>query len=242
MRLTTFIQDSVTNATKGKPLGSGVEVLPQLVPNRVLQLDGDMLCYECGHNDDVPFAQCMDNFKAALQTRMAMAGAEYCNIHLTAASSGRLNPSLFMPLHLPALRMWAMESYAYTDTSQTDGNAHSVYHDTQKASQGIAQCQQSAIDQGAEHLSIIMSRDKEFSICSGLHCDWVTYNIKKVSTSSSWPSITEETKGNIALYVILGFVVIGVLATLEPVAAVGPAIWLVIWLCRKMKGCFAGKS
>lgn len=54
--------------------------------------------------------------------------------------------------------------------------------------------------------------------------------------------MTEDTKGNIVLYAILGFIVVGVLATLEPVAAVGPVIWLIVWLCRKVKGCFSGNA
>lgn len=52
--------------------------------------------------------------------------------------------------------------------------------------------------------------------------------------------MTEDTKGNILLYSVLGLMAVGVLASLEPVAAVGPAIWLVVWLCRKVKGFFSG--
>ena len=60
-------------------------------------------------------------------------------------------------------------------------------------------------------------------------------------TNKENPEMTEDTKGNIALYAILAFMVVGILATLEPAAAVGPAIWLVIWLCRKVSGFFNSK-
>jgi len=47
--------------------------------------------------------------------------------------------------------------------------------------------------------------------------------------------MTEETKGNLALYGVLGFMLVGVVASLEPAAAVGPAILLIIWMCQKVK-------
>ncbi len=145
----------------------------------MLQLDGDMLCYECGHDDSSSFAQCTLNFETALTTRMAMAGSEYCNIHFTGADSGRLNTALVMPLHLSALREWVNGYYILSHEY-----AHAVYHNNQKASEGIAQCQHNAVQTGAINLSIIMSRDKDLlAMYTGLHCDWSTYEIKNASDS-----------------------------------------------------------
>lgn len=210
---------------------------PQVVPNRVLQLDGDMLCYECAYDDDVPFAQCTVNFETALQTRMAMAAAEYCNIHLTDGTNmvGNFDTSSMSPLHILALREWVQQHY-----NGTSGKADACYWNKQTASDAIAQRQFDAIQADALNLSIIMSRNISLAMCKGLHCDWVTYDIKMASTSSSRPSMAKDTKGTIALYSVLGLAVIGILANLELAAAVGPAIWLVIWLCRKVKGCFTG--
>lgn len=154
-------------------------IIPEVVRNRVLQLDGDMLCYDCGHDNNSSFAQCTLNFEEALKTCMAMSGSEYCNIHLTGANSGRLNTALVMPLHLPALRLWVTEHYEYSTTRQVTGNAHSIYHNTQQASDGITQRQIDAIQADAGHLSIIMSRDNGLAMLSGLHCDWSTYEIKE---------------------------------------------------------------
>jgi len=54
--------------------------------------------------------------------------------------------------------------------------------------------------------------------------------------------MAEDTKGTICLYAVLGFVLVVVLAALlTPAGAIGPAILLIVWLCRKVKGRVAGK-
>ena len=49
---------------------------------------------------------------------------------------------------------------------------------------------------------------------------------------------TPTRKDTIAFYAVLAFLVIGVLASLEPVAAVGPAVCLIVWIGRKVLGIF----
>lgn len=172
------------------------KLVPALVPNRVLQLDGDMLCYECSGDDDQPFAYCIENWKTALEVRMAMAGAEYCNIHLTGANKGgRFDTALVRPYqgnrdgkvkpkHLPQLREWVQQYYKpFKDGGvwgATGLKADSCYWNNQEADDGITQRQYAAIQEGARHLSIIMSGDKDLGICSGLHCDWNTFDIVDV--------------------------------------------------------------
>lgn len=166
------------------------KLVPELVPNRVLQLDGDMLCYECSGQDDQPFAYCIENWKTALEVRMAMAGAEYCNIHLTGANKGgRFDTALVKPYqgnrdgkikprHLAQLREWVQQYYDPTSINPLKADA--CYHNMQEADDGITQQQYSAIQEGTRHLSIIMSGDKDLCICSGLHCDWNTFDIQDV--------------------------------------------------------------
>lgn len=161
-------------------------LIPDLVKNRVLQLDGDMLCYECCGEDEQPFAYCIENFKTALTVRMTMAGAEYCNIHLTGADKGgRFDIALVKPYqgnrdgkikpkHLPALREWVQNHYHIDSRIRCCNNMH------QEADDGITQRQYDAIQEDARHLSIIMSGDKDLGICSGLHCDWNTYEITDI--------------------------------------------------------------
>lgn len=166
------------------------KLVPDRVPNRVLQLDGDMLAYECSGDDDQPFAYCMENWKTALEVRMNMAGAQYCNIHLTGANKGgRFDTALVKPYqgnrdgkikpkHLPQLREWVQQHY---NCNGAEGHyADACYHNDQEADDGITQRQYNAIQQDARHLSIIMSGDKDLGICSGLHCDWNTFDIVDV--------------------------------------------------------------
>jgi hypothetical protein len=164
-------------------------VVPAMVPNRVLQLDGDMLGYECCGDDDQPFAYCKENWKTALKIRMEMAGAEYCNIHLTGANKGgRFDIALvkpyqanrdgkIKPAHLPALREWVQQEYDEVH----NGKAVACYWDDQEADDGIAQGQYQFIAAGTRELSVVMSGDKDLGICSGLHCDWWTYEMVDIN-------------------------------------------------------------
>jgi len=164
-------------------------IIPAMIPNRVLQLDGDMLAYECSGDDDQPFAYCKENWKTALKIRMEMAGAEYCNIHLTGADKGgRFEVALVKPYqanrdgkikpkHLPALREWVQQYYGGYGTDK----ASACYHNNQEADDGMTQRQFDAIQAGARHLSIIMSGDKDLGMCSGLHCDWNTFEIQDIN-------------------------------------------------------------
>lgn len=218
--------------------------IPHVVPNRILQLDGDMLCYECS-GDDQPFSLCTENFMTALKVRMEMAGAEYCNIHLTGADKGgRFDIALVKPYqgnrdgkikpkHLPALREWVQQHY-----SGQAGKIDACYHEDQTASDGISQQQSHAICQDARNLSIIMSRDKNIAMLDGLHCDWSTYKTTDTSIKSSRLYISEETKTNILLYSSLGLIILNILINLEPASFIGPAICLIVWLYRKAKRSF----
>lgn len=167
-------------------------LVPDVVQGRELQLDGDMLVYECSGYDDEPFNMCVANFKAALQSRMAVAAAEFCTIHLTGGNKGGRfeiaqvkeyqgnRKDKVKPAHLPALRAWVMDTYI-----NHDYKAQAVMHEDQEADDGIAQAQYDAIKKGNTNLSIIMSADKDLTMCSGLHCDWNSYQIHEVTDFGS---------------------------------------------------------
>lgn len=158
-------------------------MLPTVVAGRVLQLDGDCLAYECGYNDEAPFNQCTANFKAALASRMAMAGADHCIIHLTGGDKGgRFDIALVKeyqanrkdkakPIHLAGLKAWCEEQYPIKDGALVQ----CINHTKQEADDGMAQGQFKAIMNGTPELSIIHSMDKDLGMCSGLHMDWYTY-------------------------------------------------------------------
>ncbi len=160
-------------------------LLPDVVEGRVLQLDGDCLAYECAAFDDDPFNKCVANFKAALQQRMALSGSTKCVIHMTTGNKGgRYDTAMVKeyqanrkgkvkPIHLSPLKEYVTKMY------QT-GDILAINHPDQEADDGMAQGNYAAIKRGERDLSVIMSMDKDLTMCSGLHCDWHTYQIKDV--------------------------------------------------------------
>lgn len=167
-------------------------LVPDVVQGRVLQLDGDMLAYECSGYDDEPFNMCTANFKAALQSRMAVAAASHCTIHLTGGNKGGRfeiaqvkeyqgnRKGKAKPAHLPALREWITETYRVSHPV-----IKTIMHTDQEADDGMAQAQYAALRSGEGNLSIIMSADKDLTMCSGLHCDWNCYQIHAVTDFGS---------------------------------------------------------
>lgn len=172
---------------KGIDLSSleGISLIPVVVPGKVLQLDGDCLCYECAGYDDDAFTTCCTNFKVALATRMQMAGCDHCNIHLTDGNKGGRYETAQVkeyqanrkgkpkPVNLAPLKRWLAETYI-------TGKVITYRWTEQEADDGMAQFQYAAIQAGERHLSCIMSMDKDLCICSGLHVDWHSYHITDV--------------------------------------------------------------
>jgi hypothetical protein len=165
-------------------------IVPDVIPGRVLQLDGDMLCYECCFDDETPMSQCIANFTAALQVRMAVSASEFCTIHLTGEDKGgrfqvakvkqyqanRLNK--VRPANLGAIRAYVQQHYALVNGN----NAVAVLHENQEADDGMATAQYQAFQGSLSNplLSVIMSGDKDLTMCSGWHCDWWSYEMTYV--------------------------------------------------------------
>lgn len=161
-------------------------LVPKEVPGRVLQLDADALAYECAAFDDDPFQQCINNFKAAIDSRLRMAGATFINLHLTGGDKGgRYDTALVKeyqgnrkdkvkPKHLAGLREWIMGYYG------SGVIAKAIMHEHQEADDGMAQGNYKAIQEGHPELSVIMSIDKDLTMCSGWHCDWNSYEMNYV--------------------------------------------------------------
>lgn len=159
---------------------------PSLVEGRVLQLDGDAACYKVTYNEDEHVRTCIDNFWNMVDYRRQMAGCEFVNIHLTGRNKGGRTEIATVkkyqgnrdgkvkPQNLIALR-------DYLINEMPDEISHNLlHHEDQEADDGMCQHNHSAILSGNRHLSIIMSEDKDLTMCQGLRCDWNTFEIMDV--------------------------------------------------------------
>lgn len=68
-----------------------VAVAPDMVPGRVLHMDGDLLCYSCGGNDDTTVATSRINALRRIREMQRFSGAERTVLHLTASASTKGN-------------------------------------------------------------------------------------------------------------------------------------------------------
>ena len=155
-------------------------LLPAMVKGRTLHLDGDMLAYELSCWDDVSFGQMKLNCMAAFENRMAAAGAEFIHVHLTGGDKGGRyelarvkeyqanRKGKEKPKHLGAIKDY-MASKPFC-----------TMHTDQEADDGMAQANYEAINMGHSELSVIMSGDKDLTMCSGWHCDWYTFEMTEV--------------------------------------------------------------
>ena len=158
---------------------------PSVVEGRVLQLDGDAACYKVTYNPDEHLRTCIDNFWSMIDYRRQMAGCEYINIHLTGHNKGGRSEIATVkkyqgnrdgkvkPQNLIDLREYLV--------SLPPAPQRIVYHEDQEADDGMCQENHTAILAGNRNLSIIMSEDKDLTMCQGLRCDWNTFEIIDVN-------------------------------------------------------------
>ena len=156
-------------------------VIPEIVPGRVLQVDGDHLCYLSTYDDDVSFAECRNNAKDILYSWMLMAGAEEAVVHLTGDNKGNRytiatvkeyqanRKGKAKPKNLSNIRGWIMDTWDNV-----------MFHEDQEADDGMAQGNYEAWFKGTPELSVICSIDKDLRMCSGLHLNQITGELVEV--------------------------------------------------------------
>lgn len=153
---------------------------PTTVAGRTVHIDADFLAYQTSYEriDEEPktLDECKHNAEVATELLRALAGAEHVYLHTTPGTSdkgGRYNIARLKPYQgnrvdkpkprfLHIIRQWLTERYP--------GHAHQF----QEADDGMAQSQYKAISEGAGHLSIIASKDKDLNMVPGLHLNWDT--------------------------------------------------------------------
>jgi hypothetical protein len=162
------------------------KLIPDAVPGRIASIDGDALCYVAAAVTEAEsFAECKQSFAKMLDNRIAMCAATGSRIHLTGGNKGDRyviakvkeyqanRKGKDKPKHLATLRSWVQSHYL-------QGDHICVMNEQQEADDGMAQDNFRANVNGTPELSIIHSLDKDLKMCSGLHCDWNTWEIRDI--------------------------------------------------------------
>lgn len=164
-------------------------VLPDPVPGRVVHIDADFLAYQCSAeradgSDQKSIEDMKHNAGLAVNTLKLLAGATDLHLHLTPSASdkgGRNGLAIQKeyqgnrkdkpkPRYLHLMRDWLAASYPSTQ------------HLHCEADDGMSSSQYRALADGAGHLSIIASKDKDLNMVPGLHLGWDTGEILEADT------------------------------------------------------------
>ncbi|UOL50865.1 putative exonuclease [Pseudomonas phage SoKa] len=158
-------------------------VIPDVVPGRLVGIDGDYLAYFMAGNDDTDSGTARRNTMSRIATIKEMTGAEGVVIHLSADGCSKADRFLIAtvqpyqeqregskrPKNWRTLREF-MESYrgpAFTPKIWGD----------READDGMAYMQQKWYTEGKQELIVTATRDKDMRQYPGWHMDWMTYQL-----------------------------------------------------------------
>lgn len=156
-------------------------VEPQVVakvPGRLLFVDADMLCYQCGGNDDTDVATSRRILKSKIDLFMSASGAERLVLGLTGNGSTKGHRALI--------------AYTKPYQGQRKGNKPKNWQYLRDyIGQGLAGPVKTVFDREADDLAgfvaqtygddaVLCSRDKDFRMLPGLHLNWDTYELVEV--------------------------------------------------------------
>lgn len=148
------------------------------VPGRVLFIDADMLCYQCGGNDDTDVATSRRILKSKIDLFVEASGAERVVLGLTGEGSTKGDRAVI----------------AYTKPYQGQRKGHKPknwQYLRNYIADGLAGPVKAVFDREADDLagfmseqypgkSVLCSRDKDFRMLPGLHLNWDTYELVHV--------------------------------------------------------------
>lgn len=147
------------------------------VPGRRVHIDGDMLAYQCGGNDDTDVATSRRILKSKIDLFKDAAGAEGVLLHMTASGSTKGHRALI----------------AYTKPYQGQRKGHrpkNWQYLRDYMAEGLAGPIKQWFDREADDgfgfismncpLDVIATRDKDMRMLPGWHLNWDTYELVKV--------------------------------------------------------------
>lgn len=147
------------------------------VPGRRCHIDGDMLAYQCGGNDDTDVATSRRILKSKIDLFRDASGAEGVLLHLTASGSTKGDRA----------------AIAYTKPYQGQRKGHrpkNWQYLRDYMAEGLAGPVKQWFDREADDgfgfismncpLDVIATRDKDMRMLPGWHLNWDTYELVKV--------------------------------------------------------------
>lgn len=157
-------------------------VAPAVVPGRVLHMDGDLLCYTCGGNDDTSVATSRSNALDRIEKARTLSGSERVVLHLTASGStkgDRRSIATVKPYQGQRDSSRRPKNWGYLREFFEGGHgpfwAPKLWA-TREADDGISYaCWQKY--RVTQDLDAVHSGDKDMRMIPGVHLDWNSYEI-----------------------------------------------------------------
>lgn len=148
-------------------------VVPDVVPGRCLNGDGDIYAYNCAGNDDTSREEVIHNLETEVKNKMILAGADCYHLHITADGSDKgkrhdyacVNEYQYKRKGKPKPKNLAFARL------HIKNSMNSTAHLDQEADDGLAQYQHAYIDRGERNLCVLDSADKDLRMVNGLHLD-----------------------------------------------------------------------
>lgn len=145
------------------------------IPNRVLQIDGDFICYYATCHEDEPWETMKRSAFSQIEHLRKLAGAEVANVHLTAKNSnkgGRYGQAILKEYQgtrqgKPKPKM--LEQMRLELAGHKGNLFNAFYWSDREADDGMATMQTGNLKN-----SVIASKDKDLRMVTGWHMDWDT--------------------------------------------------------------------
>lgn len=174
-----WMQAAANAAAEAAPVHS---IAPAQVPGRVLHMDGDLLCYTCGGNEDTSVMTSRTNALQRIEKARVMSGSERVVLHLTTAAStkgDRRAIATIKPYQGQRNSSRRPKNWGYLREFFEGGHGQgwaSKMWSTREADDGISYaCWEKY--RRTQELDSIHSGDKDMRMIPGVHLDWNTHEI-----------------------------------------------------------------
>lgn len=155
-------------------------IYPEMVPGRTVHIDGDYLCYFAAGGDEMPAGAARSTAKDRIEKVRLITGSEFAIVHLTGRTSSK-GDRFFIAKETPYQgqrtgkkpKNWNVVR-DYLENYDGDKFTVKVWN-TREADDGAAYCCEASGGRDACH-----SRDKDWRMFAGVHCNWVTYELCEV--------------------------------------------------------------
>lgn len=147
---------------------------PDVVPGRILNIDGDFLAYQVSADDEKSVEEMKHNHDVAVETLRLMAGAERAVCHLTgsAGDKGRRFEIAIQKEYQGNRKDKIKPKFLHYIKNWMVNQRGAITHVDQEADDGLAQANVQALDNGTPELSVLCSKDKDLQMVPGNHLDW----------------------------------------------------------------------